>query len=428
MSTPDPRLSRRDAERLLDAPAEHDSVLGWALTAASAPAHPSELRGEDTAAAAFHAARLSPAPSSRSGYVSPSRLGSRAAARAVVATGAVVALTSGGFALASSTDLPGLPGLPGLPALPGQASDRASDSTADAPRGAAGSVTPGDSGSADGGPSGSATGSPGASGSTGSSTSTASPGSPSATPSATPSADPVRDLRRAGHPVAQLRGPLPGLPGHRPLRRRLVARQRRPPRARDPGRRRRPDRHLLRRPHRSAEGDQQAHPVPGQAHPVPGQAHPVPGQAHRPAHDSPGQPGQQPGQPEHQLHEPAGPEQSEQQRQRAREVRQLVEPEPRDHAGNPHRSSRHDHQSDQPRELGEPGQGGRHTHVRVIPAAAAFRRTGSRAPYVDLPPTYGIPPELRDPRPTNATDNGMALPRGHAVVASALGPPVRGTR
>lgn len=190
MSTPDPRLSRRDAERLLDAPAEHDSVLGWALTAASAPAHPSELHGEDAAAAAFQAARLSPAPSTRIGYVSPSRLGSRAAARAVIATGAVVALTSGGFALASTTGLPGLPDLPGLPALPGQASDRASDATADAPRGAAGSVTPGDSGSADGSPSGSASGSPGASGSTGSSSSTASPGSPSATPSATSSATP----------------------------------------------------------------------------------------------------------------------------------------------------------------------------------------------------------------------------------------------
>ena len=184
MSTPDPRLSRRDAERLLDAPAEHDSDLGWALTAARAPAHPSELHGEDAAAAAFQAARLSPAPSTRIGYVSPSRLGSRAAARAVIATGAVVALTSGGFALASTTGLPGLPDLPGLPALAGQASDRASDATADAPRGAAGSVTPGDSGSADGGPSGSASGSPSASGSTGSSSSTASPGSPSATPSA----------------------------------------------------------------------------------------------------------------------------------------------------------------------------------------------------------------------------------------------------
>ena len=75
MSTPDPRLSRRDAERLLDAPAEHDSVLGWALTAASAPAHAEELRREDAAAAAFHAARVSPAPAARTGYVSPSHLG-----------------------------------------------------------------------------------------------------------------------------------------------------------------------------------------------------------------------------------------------------------------------------------------------------------------------------------------------------------------
>ena len=428
MSTPDPRLSRRDAERLLDAPAEHDSVLGWALTAASAPAHPSELRGEDTAAAAFHAARLSPAPSSRSGYVSPSRLGSRAAARAVVATGVVVALTSGGFALASSTDLPGLPGLPGLPALPGQASDRASDSTADAPRGAAGSVTPGDSGSADGGPSGSATGSPGASGSTGS-TSTTSPGSPSATPSETPSQTPPETSD----------GPATPSPSFEGLCRAFQATDRS-----DAGssldsaallalatQAGGADRiatycvDLIGPPKATSKPTPSPASPPVRAHPVPGQAHPVPGQAHRPAHE-PGQP--EPGQPEHQLHEPAGPEQPEQQRQRAREVRQLVEPEPRDHAGNPHRSSRHDHQSDQPRELREPGQGGRHTHVRVIPAAAAFRRTGSRAPYVDLPPTYGIPPELRDPRPTNATDNGMALPRGHAVVASALGPPVRGTR
>ena len=100
MSSPDPHLSRRDAERLLDAPAEHDSVLGWALTAAQAPARPGELRGEDAAARAFHAARVSPPPASRDGYVSPSRLGRRAATRAVVATGAVVALTSGGLALA----------------------------------------------------------------------------------------------------------------------------------------------------------------------------------------------------------------------------------------------------------------------------------------------------------------------------------------
>lgn len=124
MTAPDPHLSRRDAERLLDAPAEHDSALGWALAAASAPAFPDELRREDAAVAAFHAARLAPPPASRSGFVSPTRLGSRAAARAVVATGAVVALTSGGFALASSTH---------LPLLPDRASDRATASVSRTP-------------------------------------------------------------------------------------------------------------------------------------------------------------------------------------------------------------------------------------------------------------------------------------------------------
>jgi hypothetical protein len=112
------RLSRRESERLLDDPAAHDSALGWALSAANAPAHRGELRREDAEVAAFHAARLSPPPTTRSNYVSPASLGRRAAARAVVATGAIVALTSGGFALASSVD---------LPTLPGQASDRASD-------------------------------------------------------------------------------------------------------------------------------------------------------------------------------------------------------------------------------------------------------------------------------------------------------------
>lgn len=119
------RLSRRESERLLDDPAAHDSALGWALSAANAPAHRGELRREDATVAAFHAARLSPPPATRSNYVSPSALGRRAAARAVVATGAIVALTSGGFALASSVD---------LPTLPGQASDRASESVARAPQ------------------------------------------------------------------------------------------------------------------------------------------------------------------------------------------------------------------------------------------------------------------------------------------------------
>jgi hypothetical protein len=125
MTDPEIRLSRRESERLLDDPAAHDSALGSALAATKAPAHHRELRREDAEVAAFHVARLSPPPATRSNYVSPSSLGRRAAARAVVATGAIVALTSGGFALASSAH---------LPTLPGQAADQASESVAKAPQ------------------------------------------------------------------------------------------------------------------------------------------------------------------------------------------------------------------------------------------------------------------------------------------------------
>jgi hypothetical protein len=121
MKDPDLHLTRRESERLLDDPGAYDHVLGWALSAAKAPARSSELRREDLEVTAFHAARLAPPPATRDNYVSPSVLGRRAAARAVVATGAIVALTSGGFALASSAD---------LPLLPGPASDRATESVA----------------------------------------------------------------------------------------------------------------------------------------------------------------------------------------------------------------------------------------------------------------------------------------------------------
>jgi len=133
MNDSDPRLSRRDAERLLDAPAAHDSALGRALTRAGGPARAGELAREDATVAAFHQARLSPPPAVRKGFVSPRRLGSRAAVHAVVATAAVVALASGSFALAGSLD---------LPALPGQADDRATESTAGrTSTGAGGTVT-----------------------------------------------------------------------------------------------------------------------------------------------------------------------------------------------------------------------------------------------------------------------------------------------
>ena len=106
MSTPD--LSRRDADRIIDAPAESDHPVGHALQALCAPGTTAELLREDATIAQLRAARLAPAP--RAG----SRPGSRSAALgAVTATGLVVALTSGGFALAATGRLPDLPDLPG---------------------------------------------------------------------------------------------------------------------------------------------------------------------------------------------------------------------------------------------------------------------------------------------------------------------------
>src|ERR671919_384574 len=94
------RLSRRDAERLLAHPAASDSALGTVLAAAGGTARSGELRREDSAAATFQAARLTPPPTSRSNFVSPTTLGKRAATRAVIATGAVVAIATGGLDLA----------------------------------------------------------------------------------------------------------------------------------------------------------------------------------------------------------------------------------------------------------------------------------------------------------------------------------------
>ncbi|RYC11513.1 hypothetical protein [Nocardioides zhouii] len=125
MRTPDDHPTRREAEQLLDDPAAHGSALGSLLSAASAPALPGELRREDAEVAAFHRARLTPSTTRGAGFVSPRRLASRAAARAVIATGAVVAVTTGGFALANTAHLPG---------LPGQASDQATESVTKTPR------------------------------------------------------------------------------------------------------------------------------------------------------------------------------------------------------------------------------------------------------------------------------------------------------
>ncbi|WP_167288757.1 hypothetical protein [Nocardioides seonyuensis] len=119
MSNHDRRLSRRDAEEILASPAQSDHAVGPVLDAVAAPARPGELLREDAAVAAFHAARLSPATTSRSD--SPVPKTTRTAAKAFLATGAVVALTSGGLALAATGH---------LPTLPDQASDRATEAVA----------------------------------------------------------------------------------------------------------------------------------------------------------------------------------------------------------------------------------------------------------------------------------------------------------
>ena len=105
------RLSRRDAERTLTDPAGSDSALGTTLAAAAGPARPAELRGEDAAVAAFHASRLAAPSPTRDHYVSPTRLAGRATTRLVVAAGAVLALGTGGLAVATGVQLDDLPGL-----------------------------------------------------------------------------------------------------------------------------------------------------------------------------------------------------------------------------------------------------------------------------------------------------------------------------
>src|SRR5687767_3590065 len=101
-----PHLSRRQAERIIDASVESDHAVGPVLDALRAPARESELRREDATVAAFHTARLTPPTSTRSDMSLTAR---SAATRAAIATGVVVALSSGGFALAATDHLPTLP-------------------------------------------------------------------------------------------------------------------------------------------------------------------------------------------------------------------------------------------------------------------------------------------------------------------------------
>lgn len=98
--------------------AEATPVVTPVLEALRAPARASELRREDATVAAFHSARLTPPTSTRSDMSITAR---SAATRAAIATGVVVALSTGGFALAATDH---------LPTLPDQASDQATESVA----------------------------------------------------------------------------------------------------------------------------------------------------------------------------------------------------------------------------------------------------------------------------------------------------------
>ncbi len=101
--------------------AETDHVVGPVLDALRAPAREGELRREDATVAAFHSARLTPPTSTRSDMSTTAR---SAATRAAIATGVVVALSTGGFALAATDH---------LPTLPDRASDKATASVAKNP-------------------------------------------------------------------------------------------------------------------------------------------------------------------------------------------------------------------------------------------------------------------------------------------------------
>jgi len=184
MRIPHRHLSRREAERLLDDPAAHDSALGAVLKAAGGPALPGELGREDATAATFQRTATVPSPGGGTFIVPTPRREGRAAVRAVVATGAVVALATGGFALAGSADLPHIPG------LPGQASDRATESVAKEPKpseASSTSATPGDEASETGGSGTSGSGRPTSTGTTGSGRPT-SPGTTGSSGTSTPSA------------------------------------------------------------------------------------------------------------------------------------------------------------------------------------------------------------------------------------------------
>jgi hypothetical protein len=107
MSTHRSRISRADAEKLLDTGAGGPEALSTLLAAASPPLAAGELVGEHAALAAFRAAHLATVPSRRRIPMLKTALANLIAAK-IAASAAVAAAATGGIALAAATgNLPG---------------------------------------------------------------------------------------------------------------------------------------------------------------------------------------------------------------------------------------------------------------------------------------------------------------------------------
>ena len=121
------RISRVEAERLLDTGAGGSAPLAALLAAATPRSASSEITGEHAALTEFRAAHLATVPSRRRPAMLKSALANLAAAKVVFAAAAAAAAT-GGIAVAAATgNLPGTAQGPGHAQQPGPAA--ASNST-----------------------------------------------------------------------------------------------------------------------------------------------------------------------------------------------------------------------------------------------------------------------------------------------------------
>src|SRR5919197_1922250 len=107
MSTHRDRISRVDAERLLDTGIGGPEALEALLAAAAPSAVPGELAGERAALAEFRAAHLANVPTRRRSALLKSVLANLAAAKVVLAATAAAAATGSVALVAATGNLPG---------------------------------------------------------------------------------------------------------------------------------------------------------------------------------------------------------------------------------------------------------------------------------------------------------------------------------